>query len=1307
MRLGSAGLSRLRKLAVGAAVVAISASAAIPSASAGPPRPADEKKSATARSDAHVTRDIPTSQRTLVLGGKWRSKPDRAVVAVGDGSGFHVMVGDSADGYAWRTVASLSEPGVETDQWIGNVCVTGSGDRAVVVYAPRHFANRAYLADRGAFTAVVNLRSGAVRKLPVTSSLAYFNPGCGAGESAVLTQGGGDDLNKTRLMRVSAKSGRLGRAIVVKGQVSSPVPTARGIIAAANGALVRVLPTGQRTVVAEARGVPYRLAADENGGVVFLQRVSDERAQARRVSLRAPGAKPQPVAVGELTEIGVASGRGGQVFITGAAQRAGGGQLPPSVHMANVGRDATMSLNGSVAVSKVNTPTRLPRNLTPDSPADTAPVDITATAVATGKEFALTAVPAPLGGDGATLSPALADAAVAGDPTDPSDDALRTCAIPRNDPRNQPMQPKPRQVEWTVNELANSRLNVFRPANWKNLGMDAYNVTEMFPERQLAGGGRAPMQILLGIALAESNLSQSAWYAVPGVTANPLIGNYYGVGNRGDPLERWAIDFSKADCGYGVMQITDGMRKAGSERPQDAPALPYAKQRAVALDFAANIAEGERILASKWNATRADGLKLNQGQTWALENWFYALWAYNSGYYPRASAGNNAGAWGVGWFNNPINPRYDIGRPSFLYNAPEHGRTPQEWPYPERVLGYAASPPWLIESPGVTAVAYRPASWTTESNKINVKPPVGLFCEIDVNSCSETKARQKLEPCLRSDFRCWFNQPATWKPDCDSECGQEYERFGPEQYPYQADGTAYAPNCSLAGLPSGALIVDNVSTSVPSIRPDCPKSFTNSGSFDWWFAESADGRHVSKVDVHQLGTGFGGHFWMSNTTASRPNLRATGTWTFNRGAGQWARVLVHLPVVGARTQQAKYEIDVAGDLTFSKKRYIPQEIQRNGWVSLGVVKFSGTPRIRLSNITEDGRGTERIAWDAIALQPLPSKPKHFVAALGDSYSSGEGSGSYYPETNTNHGTHRWNACRRGKYSWPRLVVLPGSDDALGTKVDAFDPNYELGFVACSGADTANVRGIDFYGESWHPPSWDHPEEYQDGNGQFHEVAQIESGVLDVNTTLVTFTLGGNDEHAFTEAIQECNELGPSCGDDPEFLPKYKRLIDKMKPRLKSVVREIREKAPNAHIVLLGYPEIFSRSAVDDTCPESVFIDSDGAAALAKLADHVDLREEEIRLELEDEGLTMYQTDPIEEFVGHGVCDDGAWINGVVVGPSGEGDYHPGDKDSLPCLAPFNHGVCVSRDTFHPNSRGAVQYAHILGDYLDAIEYNGG
>jgi hypothetical protein len=77
---------------------------------------------------------IPPDQRGEVLPADWQRSADVAWTAQGDQSGFHLLMASQASGYAWRTVASLSEPGLETDRWIGNVCFTESGRHAVVVY---------------------------------------------------------------------------------------------------------------------------------------------------------------------------------------------------------------------------------------------------------------------------------------------------------------------------------------------------------------------------------------------------------------------------------------------------------------------------------------------------------------------------------------------------------------------------------------------------------------------------------------------------------------------------------------------------------------------------------------------------------------------------------------------------------------------------------------------------------------------------------------------------------------------------------------------------------------------------------------------------------------------------------------------------------------------------------------------------------------------------------------------------------------------------------------------------------------------
>jgi len=926
---------------------------------------------------------VPAENRAAALGDGWARSADRSWTTAGDADGFHLLTADAADGYQWRTVATLSEPGIETDAWIGNACVTGSGDRAVVVYAPRTFTNNEHLFDRGGFTAVIDLDRGTVRKLKIRTSLAYFNPGCGAGEDAVLAQVTEEGGTKTRLLTVDGRTGALRAPIEVPGQLTSPVPTPDGIVAADNGALVRVDTSGVRRVLAPAASVPFRLAADADGGVVYLERTRDGAA-ARRVTAAGTAST---VATGTLSGLDVTSGRGGTVFVTGAGRDAavkGTG----SVRTLAVPAGSRVSTHGALAVTSV----------LPEGPRAAVPgsrdVRIGARSLTTGAELTFGDV-----GTGAAtgreLSPSLhapsrttGPKALASDPSDPADMADRYCSVPRNDPRNQAMQPKPRQVEWAVDQAVRGVLTVSRPANWKNLGMAPYTPQGLFPPIPLDGGGYVPAQVMLGVAAQESNLWQAARFAVPGVTANPLIGNYYGVDiYNGNENDDWAIRFEHADCGYGVTQVTDGMRRAGREK-DDEIALHYDHQRAVALDFAANVAAGLQILQKKWNQTRSAGLIVHNGEASKIENWFFAVWAYNSGFYPESEAAENDGAWGVGWANNPANPKYPANRGPFLetdthaddYSDAAH---PQDWPYPEKVIGWAGHPVEVLESPGVLVHGYRQATWNGGAaegliNKSKAPPPHHTFCDV-TNNCHFGQAwtpddpkviGEPAGPCAhrnaagRIDLKCWYHLPASWKPDCAQTCGYELLRFDPG-WPYQDDGTAYPPRCDLSGLPNGARVVDNLDASIPSVRPNCPRT-PNAGSFSFTFTENAAGQRPGKIDTHQLGMGLGGHFWMSNAR-THTALEATGRWRFTDPVFGLAKVFVHLPQLHNGTTQARYHI---------KTRYgerlavVPQKGDGNRWVPIGWFMFSGTPEISLSTVTLDGNGEQRVAWDAVAVVPV-------------------------------------------------------------------------------------------------------------------------------------------------------------------------------------------------------------------------------------------------------------------------------------------------------------------------------------------------
>ncbi|MEV8534091.1 hypothetical protein [Streptomyces sp. NPDC051211] len=954
---------------------------------------------------------MPVHDRQQVLGEGWQDSPDVAWTTTSDAHGFHILTAPESSAYGWKTLASLSEPGFDADAWIGNVCVTGSGKRAVVVYAPRTFTNDARLMARGGFTAVVDLASGGVTKLDVTASLSYYNPGCGVGETAVLTQSPGEDRKQTRLITVDAVTGRLGTPVVTEGQVTSATQSKDGIVAAFGSHLVSVDAKGAKKVLTKTSGTPYRITPEADGGLLFIDRQArkDKLSEATAFVKRLPtGGRPSVIGEGKLSAIGLTSAAG-TAYLTGDVSTVN--KLPHGVaRLKGSGKDAIVSTAGRAVVERTvwADGVQSPAYLNQEQATDARSVNITTTIRDTGERAEFTVRPldskAPNWEEGRNPSPRLvtekqsgaAAAGAAGSPTEIVE-SERVCSVPRNDPRNQAMQPKPRQVEWAVDQAVTGTLNahIARPVNWKNLGMPAYRPQSLFPNPVLQGGGRVPAQILLGITAQESNMWQAARSAVPGVTANPLIGNYYGIDlYDGNSANDWDVNFAEADCGYGITQVTDHMRMAGRENGHGGAAWDYQKQRAVALDYTANVAAGLQILVQKWNQTKKAGVVVHDGDPRRLENWFFALWAYNSGFYENV---NHNEPWGVGWANNPANPEWDAGRTPFMEDRlgnedASAAARPQHWPYPEKVLGFAAHPPAFIESPGKMVAAFRAAWWngkdgdatitgSAKQNRARLKPPEDLFCG-PYNECDPAKISDGASnkdkttgPCQRdSDYHCWWHQPVSWKTDCPSTCGNEFMRFN-SSYPEEADGTAYPPNCTNSGLPVGALIIDDLPAGTPVIRPGCTNStWTNQGTFGFTFSNNGkETTYPSKVDLHQLGAGFGGHFYFGHTRkadAKGNRLKVTGTWKLNKSINGAAKIMVHLPDHGAHTLNAKYEVQTAQG---TRTRDLGQKGDKNRWVSIGAFLFNNVPTVKLSTTAPDGTGDEDIAFDAIAIVPINAK----------------------------------------------------------------------------------------------------------------------------------------------------------------------------------------------------------------------------------------------------------------------------------------------------------------------------------------------
>jgi lysophospholipase L1-like esterase len=187
-----------------------------------------------------------------------------------------------------------------------------------------------------------------------------------------------------------------------------------------------------------------------------------------------------------------------------------------------------------------------------------------------------------------------------------------------------------------------------------------------------------------------------------------------------------------------------------------------------------------------------------------------------------------------------------------------------------------------------------------------------------------------------------------------------------------------------------------------------------------------------------------------------------------------------------------------------------------------------------------------------------------LLALGDSFSSGQGAGSYDPDT-----TGDGNTCFRSRLAWPQLLARRLSLVSLPS-------------LACSGAVTRHVSVDD--------PSREEPERRRSQVGRI-------SGEPDV----VTITIGGNDV-GFAGVVERCvlendctRRYRTPAGDLLD------REIARLAARLPGVYEAARDAAPNARLVVVGYPRLFPEgrpsSPAADNCAAARRVSTREAAYL--------------------------------------------------------------------------------------------------------------
>lgn len=254
--------------------------------------------------------------------------------------------------------------------------------------------------------------------------------------------------------------------------------------------------------------------------------------------------------------------------------------------------------------------------------------------------------------------------------------------------------------------------------------------------------------------------------------------------------------------------------------------------------------------------------------------------------------------------------------------------------------------------------------------------------------------------------------------------------------------------------------------------------------------------------------------------------------------------------------------------------------------------------MRFSRIASAALGS--VVFTALATVSAPATSAAVVSeyvAMGDSYASGTGAGGYTDI-----------ACTRSRNAYP-------------AKWSAANSPGTFKFVACGGAQIPDVR-----------------------SGQL--------SALSSSTALVSISIGGNDS-GFASTMLSCKYSTTSaCERALEDAGGFVR--NELPGRLDGLYSAIRARAPQAKVVVVGYPYLYKEGG---TCLGGL-----SATKRAMLNDGSDVLNDVIADRARAAGFTFSDGRPA--FAGHEICTTDAWIDGGNSHPTAEGH----EKGYLPAFS---------------------------------------
>lgn len=228
-------------------------------------------------------------------------------------------------------------------------------------------------------------------------------------------------------------------------------------------------------------------------------------------------------------------------------------------------------------------------------------------------------------------------------------------------------------------------------------------------------------------------------------------------------------------------------------------------------------------------------------------------------------------------------------------------------------------------------------------------------------------------------------------------------------------------------------------------------------------------------------------------------------------------------------------------------------------------------------------------------------------ALGDSYTAAP----FVPSTDLADG------CFRSDGNYPSLVARRLAPERF---VD----------VSCGAATTVHLT---------------RPQATAGGRGRVPPQARA----VTAGTDLVTVGIGANDEGLFANLVSRCTSPDAASACDRTLLTEARAVLARTRVRLTTSLRQVRRRAPDATVVLVGYPRLVDPARPCGRIP----VPAGRLPALARVERLLDRSMHRAAERSASEYVDMHTASR-----GHEICSADPWVNGRRTDEQEALAYHP-------------------------------------------------